>query len=185
MHSYWNLGGGFCLGNNGCLPLILLVGVPTHNAVAITLINLSLQTAMKAKDKEHLMALRNILSALQKESKEVGSATDRLLPNENCVKVLKKLKKMRQDAIQFYRTAGKFNRAEAEEKELQLIQSYLPTQVDESQVRKWAMEAIKLTKASRPSDMGKVMGEMMKQHKSDMDGKVAQVIVASLLKPHQ
>ncbi len=151
----------------------------------MTLINPSFQTAMKAKDKEHLMALRNILSALQKESKEVGSgaATGRLgLSNENCVKVLKKLRKMRQDAIQFYRNAGKLNRAEMEEKELHLIQSYLPAQADEAQIRKWAMEAIKLTGASCPSDVGKVMGEMMKRHKSDMDGKVAQVVVSFLLK---
>ncbi len=137
---------------------------------------------MKAKDKERLMTLRNILSALQKESKEVGNATDRLLPNENSVEVLKKLRKMHQDAIQIYRTAGKFYRAEVEEKELHLIQSYLPAKADEAQVRKWAMEAIKLTGASRLSDMGKVMGEMMKQHKSDMDGKVAKVVVTSLLK---
>ncbi len=181
MYSHWSLY-DFCLSNRGYLLLLLLIGVLAHGAASMTLINPSLQTAMKAKDKERLLALRNILSALQKESKEVGSATDRLLSNENCVKVLKKLRKMRQDAIQFYRTAGKLNRAEAEEKELHLIQSYLPAQADEVQVRKWAMEAIKCTEASRPSHVGKVMGEMMKRHKSDMDGKAAQVVVSSLLK---
>ncbi len=183
----WSLD-DFYVSNRGCLHLLFLVGVylSSHRAVAVlTLIKpATLQAAMKAKDKDRLMTLRNILAALQKESKEEGNTTTErlLLPNEDSVKVLKKLRKMHQEAIKIYRAAGKLYRAEAEEKELNFIQSYLPAQADEAQVRKWAMEAIKLTGASCLSDMGKAMGELMKRHKSDVDGKVAKIVITSLLK---
>ena len=82
--------------------------------------------------------------------------------------------KMRQESIEMYSKGGAEDRANAERAELAVIEQWLPKLADEEQTRVWAQEAISAVGAD---NMGKVMGALMKDHKAELDGKLAQKVV--------
>jgi uncharacterized protein YqeY len=82
--------------------------------------------------------------------------------------------KMRQDSIKMYSENGAPDRAAAEQAELDVIEAWLPKMADEDTTRKWVQEAIgKVGK----DNVGKIMGAIMKEHKMELDGNLAQRIV--------
>lgn len=81
---------------------------------------------------------------------------------------------MRQESIEMYSEGGAEDRADAERAELAIIERWLPNLADEEQTRVWAKEAIA---AVGGDNMGKVMGALMKEHKAELDGKLAQKVV--------
>lgn len=134
---------------------------------------------MKAKDKEKLAALRGIKAVLQSTAKEKGVET---LPDEECIAVLRKLSKQRQESIDAYTQAGRDELAANEQNELEVINSFLPALADEATTRKWVEEAISESGATSASMMGKVMGALMKKHKGEMDGSLAKSIAEDIFK---
>jgi len=137
-----------------------------------------MKQAMRDREAARLSGLRNMRAGLLLAMKEDGSAT---LPDERAVEVLRKLCKQRQESIEAYRSAGREDLAAPEESELRLIESYLPRLADEATTRQWVSEAMAATGATGPKDKGKVMGALMKAHKADLDGKLANAVVAELL----
>ena len=83
--------------------------------------------------------------------------------------------KMRQESIDMYSKGGAEERADAERAELAIIEQWLPKLADEEQTRVWAREAIEAVGST--DNMGKVMGALMKDHKAELDGKLAQKVV--------
>jgi len=70
---------------------------------------------------------------------------------------------------------------QAEKFELSLIQTYLPSTADEATTRGWVEEAIAAIGATKPGDVGKVMGAVMKGHRSEVDGALVKKVAAELL----
>jgi uncharacterized protein YqeY len=137
-----------------------------------------MKAAMKAKDAPRLAALRSMRTAFLNEMKKDGSET---LTDEVCEALLRKLEKQRKESIEAFAQGGRDEMAEAERAELAVIQEFLPQLADEAQTSAWVDAAIAETGATEKKDMGRVMGALMKAHKSEIDGNVARRIVQEKL----
>ena len=142
-------------------------------------VNDGVKEAMKAKDKEKLAALRGIKAVFQSSAKDKGVDT---LSDEECIAVLRKLAKQRQESVDAYVQAGRDELAANEKSELDVINTFLPALADEATTRKWVEEAIADSGATSASMMGKVMGALMKKHKGEMDGTLAKTIAEDIFK---
>lgn len=137
-----------------------------------------MKAAQKARDAAQLSALRNVRAALLLEMKKDGSET---LDDAVATAVLRKLAKQREESIEAFDKAGRSDRADAERAEKAVIERFLPSLADEATTRAWVQEAIGQTGAKSASDVGRVMGAVMKAHKADVDGKRAREIAIQLL----
>jgi uncharacterized protein len=118
--------------------------------------------AMKAGERERVHALRLIVSELQKAAKDNGGDE---------VQVLQRERKRRLEAAEAYRDGGRSEAAEAEEREAEIIASYLPAQLSDEELDAIVGDAVAESGASSPSEMGKVMGLVMPKVQGRADGK--------------
>lgn len=142
-------------------------------------INIDIKSAMLAKEKEKLAALRAIKSALLLEATSEGAGGEVSVEAE--LKIVQKLYKQRVDAAKIYNEQDRKDLAEVEEIEAAIIKAYLPEQMSEEDVRKVVAEVIELTGATGPSEMGKVMGQVMSKLKGKADGSIISSVVKSEL----
>jgi uncharacterized protein YqeY len=138
-----------------------------------------LKDAMRARDKVRVQALRGIRAAFLEALK--SGQYDGELPDEDAIGLLRRLAKQRRESIEAYQAGGRDDLVEQEQGELAIIEDFLPKLADEATTRAWVQAAIAKTGASGPGDMGKVMGALMKAHKGDLDGKLANQLVRELL----
>jgi uncharacterized protein YqeY len=129
-------------------------------------------TALKARDRERVHALRLIASELQKAAKE-GNGDD--------LAVLQRERKRRLEAAEAYRQAGSEDRAAAEEREAEIIEGYLPEQMPDEELRATVGDAVAESGASSPKDMGKVMSIVMPRVKGRAEGKRVSDLVREAL----
>jgi uncharacterized protein YqeY len=141
-------------------------------------INEELKTTMKSGDKLKLEAIRSI-RALILEFEKSGSGKE-LIPDEE-IKLLNSAAKKRKDAIEQYRNAGREDLASKEEKELQIIQTYLPKQLTEEEILTEIKKIANTINAKSKDDFPKLMPEVMKVLKGKADGKVIRSIVENYL----
>lgn len=139
-----------------------------------------MKEAMRAHDPARTNALRNIRAAFLNEMKKDNSKS---LDDETCTAILRRLEKQRKESIDAYEKGGRTELAEAERAELAVIEQYLPKLADEATTRRWVEEAIAASGAKAPADLGKVMGALMKGHKGELDGGLANRIAKELLAP--
>ena len=137
-----------------------------------------MKEAMRAKEAERLAALRSIRAAFVNEMKKDGSEK---LADDVCTVLLRRLEKQRKESIEAFERGGREERAAAERAELGVIQSFLPSLADAETTRAWVGEAIDSSGASQKSDLGRVMGALMKAHKGEVDGALAKGIATELL----
>jgi uncharacterized protein YqeY len=130
--------------------------------------------ALKAGEKERLHALRLIANELQKAAKENGG---------DDVEVLQRERKRRLEAAAAYRDGGREDLAAGEEREAEIIASYLPEQLSDEELGAIVGDAVAATGASTPRDMGKVMGVVMPKVKGRADGKRVSATVKERLTP--
>ena len=121
-----------------------------------------------------------MVSAMKTKEKEDGIEA---LTDEAAQAVLAKLAKMRKESIEMFADAGKVEAADKERYELAILEEYLPSMADEATVRGWIATAIEEVCPDGPDKklMGKVMGALMKSHKGEFDGKVANKWVGEML----
>lgn len=136
-------------------------------------------TAMKAKDKVTLEALRNIKKVFI-EAKTAPGAND-TLEDAAALKILQKLAKQGTDSAALYTSQGRPDLAEAEQAQVAVIERYLPKQMDAAEIEAAVKEIIASTGASSIKEMGKVMGMASKQLAGRADGKTISDIVKRLL----
>src|SRR5699024_9419857 len=132
---------------------------------------------MKARDKERLSVLRMIKASLQNEEISKGSE----LSGEEELTVLTREKKQRNDSLEEFKEAGRDDLIQGLEKELAIVNEYLPQQLSEEEVTAIVKETITETGASSPKDMGKVMSALMPKVKGKADGKLVSRIVKNEL----
>ena len=135
-------------------------------------------TAMKSGDKEKANTLRNVLSKLKDKQIEKREA----LSNEEEIKILQTLVKQRKESIDLYEKGGRSELVAIEEKEMNIINSYLPKMMSDENIKDIVKNVIEASGANSISDMGKVMPKVMKQGKGLIDGKTAQKFVSEMLK---
>jgi len=137
--------------------------------------------AMKSGDKERLAAVRLILAKLKDKDIELRTASS--LPDDDTlvVDVLQKMVKQRRESIAMYEQGGRPELAAAEAAEVAVIESFLPAQLGEEEV-KAAIEAIKAeVGATSIKDMGKVVAALKAKHGSQLDmGKASALVKAAL-----
>ena len=119
-------------------------------------------SAMKSSERDRASALRLVLSELQKAAKEGDN--DELA-------VLRRERKRRLDAAEQFRGGGRPELADKEEAEAELIQGYLPAELDDAELQQIVAEAITETGAREPKDMGQVMKAAMARVQGRADGK--------------
>lgn len=133
--------------------------------------------AMKSGNKEDANTLRTTLAKLK--DKVIEKRQD--LSKEEEVKILQTLVKQRKESIELYEKGGRNELAEAEQKELEIINNYLPKMMDESDIKSIVKTVIDEVGATSMADMGKIMPEVMKRGKGLIDGKSAQKFVQELI----
>ena len=129
---------------------------------------------MRAREKERVHALRLIVSELQKAHKE--QSADEL-------QVLQRERKRRLEAAEAYRDGGRADLAESEEREAQIIASYMPEQLSDEELGAIVGDAVAASGASSPREMGKVMALVMPQVTGRADGKRVSAAVKEKLTP--
>ncbi len=136
-----------------------------------------MKAAMKSGDKDRLSVIRMLIS----EIKKVQIDKKRELTDEEIIQVLQRYAKQRKESIKQYREAGREDLAQKEEKELQVVQEFLPQPLSEEEIQKIVEEVIKETGASSMKDMGKVMKTVMEKVKGRADGSTVSSIVKKKL----
>jgi len=134
--------------------------------------------AMKAKDNVRLNAVRAIKSAILLE-KTSGKGTE--LTDGDIQKIVQKLIKQRSEAAELYIQAGRQELADNEIAEAKAMEGYLPKQLSEEEVEEILKGIISEVGASKPSDMGKVMGVATKKLAGQAEGKLISTLVKKLL----
>jgi uncharacterized protein YqeY len=124
-------------------------------------------TAMKAKDELKVSALRMLKSAVLKfeTSGDRKEATD-----EDVLTIIGREVKQRKDASEGFKTGGRPEMAEKEEQEMVILQTYLPAQMNEEELKKVIQETITEVGATSKAYMVKVMGDLMPKVKGKEDG---------------
>ena len=136
-----------------------------------------IKTAMKAQDKEKLMALR----LLHSEIKNVGINERRDPTDEDTLNVIARLIKQRQEAIEQFKQGGRDDLVAKDTLQLEVYRSYQPEQMTEDEIAALVDEAIAASGASSKKDMGSVMKLLMPQVKGRADGQVVNAIVSQKL----
>ena len=137
----------------------------------------NLKTAMKEKDTFKRDVIRFVMSAI----KQIEVDERKELTDADIEAILVKQIKQRNDAIEQFRKGGRDDLVEKNEKELEVLQSYLPEPMSEEEVREVLKEIVAETGASSMKEMGKVMGAAKAKIGSRAEGRVINQIAKELL----
>ncbi len=140
-----------------------------------------MKEAMKAGDKRKLGTVRLIQAALKDKDIEARGAGRGQASDEEILGLLQKMIKQRQESMAIYEQNGRPELAQAEREEAEVIQSFLPKQMDEAETRAAVESAIAETGAASMKDMGKVVGALRAKHAGRMDFGRASALVKELL----
>jgi uncharacterized protein len=140
-------------------------------------VNEDVKLAMKARETERLGTLRLLTAAMKQREVDERITLD----DAGVVAVIEKMLKQRKDSIAQYEKAGRQDLADAEKREMAILQAYLPQQLSEGEVAAIVAEAVAATGAAAPSDMGKVMAIVKPKlaGRADM-GRVSALVKAKL-----
>ncbi|MBE8722447.1 GatB/YqeY domain-containing protein [Sphingobacterium pedocola] len=142
-------------------------------------INQDIKAAMIAKDNARLRGLRAVKAAILLAKTEKGGGEE--VSEETEIKVLQKLVKQRKESAEIYKAQGREDLLQIEVEEQEVIEEYLPKQLDRSAIETIIKEIISSTGASGIKDMGKVMGAANQKLAGQADGKTISEVVKSLL----
>jgi len=145
-------------------------------------INEQFNIALKSKNKTLVSTLRLILAAI-KERDIVNRTKDKKeeAKDSDIIKVLRRMKKQRQDSVQLYKKGERLELLAVEESEIKIIDTFLPKQLSEEETKKICEDAIKSLGASNIKDMGKIMGSLKQKYPDSIDFSKVNVIVKGLL----
>lgn len=142
-------------------------------------ISSDITTAMKAREKEKLEALRGIKKVML-EAKSAAGATGELNDQE-CLKLIQKLAKQGNDSAAIYKEQGRTDLYEQEIFQVKVFESYLPTKMSDAELTEAIQSIIAEVGASSVKEMGKVMGVASKKLAGLADGKDISDKVKALL----
>ena len=145
-------------------------------------INEQFNGALKSKNKTLVSTFRLILTAItERDIANRTSEKKEVVKDAEIIKVLRKMKKQRQDSAELYKKGERQELLEAEEAEIKIIDSFLPKQLNEDETKKICKYAIESLGASSIKDMGKIMGLIKQKYSDSIDFAKVNIIVKGLL----
>ena len=145
-------------------------------------INEQFNIALKNKNKSLISTFRLILAAIKERdiaNRSEGKKEE--VKDPEIIKVLRKMKKQRQDSAELYKKGERKELLEVEESEIKIIDTFLPKQLSEEDTKKICKEAIESLGASTLKDMGKIMGTLKQKYSDSIDFSKVSVILKGLL----
>ncbi|MBU4175277.1 MAG: GatB/YqeY domain-containing protein [Actinobacteria bacterium] len=140
-------------------------------------LRLDMKESLKAGEKLRLSTIRIMLSEIG--NAEIAKRDE--LSEEEMVTVVTREAKRRKEAIEEYGKAGRQDLVDKESFEYSVIESYLPRQLEETEIRRMIEEAVEETGASSPGDLGKVMSAVMPRLKGKADGRTVNLMAREIL----
>jgi len=146
-------------------------------------LNDALKEAMKAKEDRAVSTLRLILAALKDRdiANRTEGADDEGIGDDQILQLLGSMIKQRRDSIEAYQKGGRQELADGEAAEIEIIQRFLPEQMDDEAVAEAVAEVIAEAGASSIKDMGNVMGLLREKYAGQMDFGKASALVKEKL----
>lgn len=138
-----------------------------------------IKTAMKAKDKGRLEALRAIKSAILMAQTDKGAGGE--LSEDDELKILQRMQKQRKDSLEIYEQQNREDLAVDERDQLAIIETFLPKQMSEDELKTYLQALMDKLGIQGPQDMGKIMGVASKELAGKADGKAISGMVKQLL----
>ena len=145
-------------------------------------INEQFNTALKSKNKTLVSTLRLVLAAIKEG--DIASRTSEkkeAVKDPEIIKILRKMKKQRQESAVLYKKGERKELSEAEEAEIKIIDEFLPKQLSEDETKKICKEVIESIGTSSIKDMGKIMSSLKQKYPDSIDFAKVNVIVKELL----
>ena len=136
-----------------------------------------IKEAMKARDAERRDALRLIVNALKNSEKEL----QRPLSEEEELQVMRRERKRRIEAAEAFRAGGREEQAAAEERELEILEEFMPEPLSEDDLERIVDDAIAEVGATSMRDLGRVMADVMPQIAGRADGSAVSQLVREKL----
>ncbi|MDQ0339633.1 uncharacterized protein YqeY [Caldalkalibacillus uzonensis] len=140
-------------------------------------LNSDMKQAMKNKEKTRLSVIRMVKAALKNEEIKLGRA----LTDEDVLTVLSREMKQRKESLQEFEKAGRDDLVETLKEEISVLETYLPEQMSEDELRQLVSDTITEVGAVSKADMGKVMGAIMPKVKGKADGALVNRLVQEAL----
>ena len=140
------------------------------------------KNALKSKDKNKISTYRLILSSIKDlDIVNRSGPNKKETDDEDIKKLLKKMVKQRAESIDIYKKNNRKDLLEVEQNEYDILTSFLPKQLSEDETKKICEDVISKIGANSLKDMGKVMGELKKNHADEIDFSKAGSIIKELL----
>ena len=140
------------------------------------------KSSLKSKDKIGISTYRLILSSIKDlDIANRSGPNKKETDDEDIKKLLKKMIKQRTESIEIYLKNNRKDLLEIEQKEFDLLSTFLPQQLSEEETKKICLDTISKLGAESIKDMGKVMGELKKQHPDNLDFAKAGPMLKELL----
>ena len=140
------------------------------------------KTALKSKDKNKISTYRLILSSIKDLDIVNRSGPNKKdTDDEDIKKLLKKMVKQRAESIDIYKKNNRNDLLEVEQNEYDILTGFLPKQLGEEETKKICADLIAKLGANSIKDMGKVMGELKKNHSDEIDFAKAGPMIKDLL----
>jgi len=145
-------------------------------------INEQFNTALRSKDKTLVSTFRLILAAIKERdiANRSGGKKEEIKDPE-IIKVLRKMRKQRQESADLYKKGGRQELFEVEEAEIRIIDTFLPKQLSEEETKKICKEIIETVGASSIKDIGKIMEQLKQKYYDSVDFSKVNTIVKDLL----
>ena len=140
------------------------------------------KNALKSKDKIKISTYRLILSSIKDlDISNRSGPNKKETDDEDIKRLLKKMMKQRAESIDIYKKNNRSDLLEIEQNEFNILSSFLPKQLNDEDTKKICEEIISKLGANSIKDMGKVMGELKKQHADEIDFSKAGTFIKQLL----
>jgi uncharacterized protein YqeY len=124
----------------------------------------ALNAARKGRDQHRTLLFSTILSDIRNREIELAKGLD----DPDVVEVLRRGIKRRRESVEAFRAGGRAEAADREQREIELLEPYLPPAVADDEIRAAVREAL----GAGPKDLGALMGAVMPRFKGRADGKV-------------
>ena len=140
------------------------------------------KSALKSKDKSKISTYRLILSSIKDlDISNRSGPNKKETDDEDIKKLFKKMVKQRTESIEIYKKNNRSDLLEVEQKEHDILCSFLPKQLSDDDTKKICEQTISSLGATSIKDMGKIMSELKKQHADEIDFAKAGALLKQLL----
>ena len=140
------------------------------------------KSALKSKDKSKISTYRLILSSIKDlDISNRSGPNKKETDDEDIKKLFKKMVKQRTESIEIYKKNNRSDLLEVEQNEHDILCSFLPKQLSDDDIKKICEQTISSLGATSIKDMGKIMGELKKQHADEIDFAKAGALLKQLL----